>query len=451
MEIHSVLPEERARTEKGETLPWAYRYADSSRNLRQPEESGPFGRNRSIRYTSSRRASTRTGTTPVRQKENSAVADFSRLLAKEQASKDTPSSTAAAAEGTTAPAPRVEPEATPTECVLYGYANKPSEWKVISRYERIASPGFICEDYPRDDPDLFLHSNSPMGFSRASQVVIPRQPLSREALRKSKIYRGGNHWIKITFDSYESAERACFYSPVEVDGYLVHCDLWEGKPPFTDAPIPKGAGEVGSLISRNTPATRARTLGQATGSGKASAIAGFESAFSSLPRNQKLPDQQFGQPQDDLDIPSTTASSATATSPPPTDLQPQSSGLRSRSVPHLPSQAVTLPTQPESQYMTAIPSVKRAVLRPISEALPPQPSFVEKLLRSLPLVSWLFGPSAPAATGGAGEKKVLIGDGPIVKEDGTWDDSPGVNGWYWGFWHGLDRVLGSDFCGLKED
>jgi hypothetical protein len=29
MEIHSVLPEERARDAKGETLPWAYRTLES--------------------------------------------------------------------------------------------------------------------------------------------------------------------------------------------------------------------------------------------------------------------------------------------------------------------------------------------------------------------------------------------------------------------------------------
>jgi hypothetical protein len=28
MEIHSVLPEERAKDPKGETLPWGYRYAE---------------------------------------------------------------------------------------------------------------------------------------------------------------------------------------------------------------------------------------------------------------------------------------------------------------------------------------------------------------------------------------------------------------------------------------
>lgn len=33
MEIHSVLPEERARTEKGETLPWGYRYAEQVKVL----------------------------------------------------------------------------------------------------------------------------------------------------------------------------------------------------------------------------------------------------------------------------------------------------------------------------------------------------------------------------------------------------------------------------------
>jgi len=28
MEIHSVLPEERAKDPKGDTLPWGYRYAE---------------------------------------------------------------------------------------------------------------------------------------------------------------------------------------------------------------------------------------------------------------------------------------------------------------------------------------------------------------------------------------------------------------------------------------
>src|SRR6202046_2039864 len=111
----------------------------SSRNSRQPpEESGPFGRNRSNRYTGTRSSRTRTGTTPVRQKENPTVAEFGRLFAKEQAREEeeersrttlpNPPTTSG-----TQDAPRaVEPEAVATECIIYGYASKAVEWKGIS-------------------------------------------------------------------------------------------------------------------------------------------------------------------------------------------------------------------------------------------------------------------------------------------------------------------------------
>src|SRR4051794_14213006 len=148
-------------------------FCSSSRNPRQlPEESGPFGRNRSNRYTGTRSSRTRTGTTPVRQKENPTVAEFGRLFAKEQAREEeersrstlpNPGSTSGAQE-----APRAaEPEAVATECLIYGYASKAVEWKVISKYERIVAPSIICEDYPREDPDLFLSSTATYGHSRS--------------------------------------------------------------------------------------------------------------------------------------------------------------------------------------------------------------------------------------------------------------------------------------------
>src|SRR5271156_5749208 len=111
--------------------------SSSSRNLRQPpEESGPFGRHRANRYTGSRTSRTRTGTTPVRQKENPTVAEFGKLLAKEQAKDEEEEKS----RGTLTPAnptgaqdaPRAaEPEAVATECLLYGYASKNMEWKVL--------------------------------------------------------------------------------------------------------------------------------------------------------------------------------------------------------------------------------------------------------------------------------------------------------------------------------
>lgn len=332
---------------------------------------------------------------------------------------------------------------------------------MLSKYERIVQPlGYICEDYPREDPLLFQNDHSPMGFNR-NNIVIHKN-LSKEALTKSRVYKGGQHWLKITFDSWEAAERACFYSPVEIDGMMVHCELWSGRGPLTDAPIPRGLGGAGSLVS----AKRAvRTVGPA--SGKASAVAGFEQALQggtgSLPRSATLPDVQYARPQDDMDIvSSSTASSATATSP-GHELQQQSGNiLRSRSVPNLPTpQDLTAPSS-QSQYMSRAPAIRRAVLRPITEALPPQQSLTERIIRSLPVVNWLLGFTTPAPvpkTGSDGKALVpvgqreqrvgLIGEGPVVRDDGTWDESG--NGWYWRLWHRLDRLAGTDFCGLKED
>ena len=282
------------------------------------------------------------------------------------------------------------------------------------------------------------------------------------------MYKGGNHWIKVTFDSYEAAERACFYSPVEIDGCMVTCEMWNGRGPLSDAPVPKGAGaDPGALLSTR----QARTVG--VQGEKASAVAGFEQAMAgTLPRGHTVGDVQFGQPfasgaRDDMDIEvldSNTASSATATSPPPppmqgsTGLQVQQQGgmsLRSRSVPNLPSQNASAdPTSTSHNNSSRIPGVRKIALRPVTEALPPQQSFLERVLRTLPVVNWVLGFTTPVKKDGvekAGEKEKvgLIGEGPAVKEDGSFDQAG--NGWYWKLWYTLDRVAGTDFCGLKED
>lgn len=342
-------------------------------------------------------------------------------------------------------------EQRPTECLLYGYATRASEWKVLTKFESVVTPGFICEDYARQDPSLAQNTNSPMAFQRAAVVV--RQNLSKEAVEKSRKYKGGNHWIKVTFDSYEAADRACYFSPLEIDGCSVYCEMWNGSGPSNDVPIPKGMDSAGSLISQQ----RARTVGVA--GGKASAVAGFEQAISgTLPRSHTLPDVQYGQPgaRDDLDIASSTASSATATAVLPTSpgsLQPPQNGLRSRSQPNLPSQVdAANALQKNSQFMSRAPAIKKAALRPVSEALPPRQSFVERLLRSLPIVNYLLGLNVPPATDKEGRKTGgggLIGEGPVIKEDGSWDEQS--NGWYWRLWHNIDRLVGSDLCGLKED
>ena len=50
---------------------------------------------------------------------------------------------------------------------------------------------------------------------------------------------------------------------------------------------------------------------------------------------------------------------------------------------------------------------------------------------------------------GTGTTGGFVGEeGPLVKDDGTWDPA---NGWYWSFWHRIDDCLGTDFCGIKDD
>jgi hypothetical protein len=85
--------------------------------------------------------------------------------------------------------------------------------------------------------------------------------------------------------------------------------------------------------------------------------------------------------------------------------------------------------------MTHIPTVRRTKLRPIAEALPPQPTVTERVLRSIPILSWFTGD--------------IVGDGPQLREDGTFDyDKSNA---YWRFWYMVDMILGTDICGLKEE
>ncbi|EED15367.1 hypothetical protein TSTA_048110 [Talaromyces stipitatus ATCC 10500] len=413
MEYHFVPQEERARDDKGNLLPWGYVYKDESRNPRRPpEESGPFGRRRNARYDHAR-SRTRTGT-PAK-KENPSVAEFSRLFSKQQEDERTNNTLPKSSSSSTLEGSRKVIEKVATECILYGYKNKETEWKVIDKYERI-SQGMICEDYPRNDPAV---SNKYSQLLSGGDVVI-RANLSADANRKSKRYAGGLHWIKVTFDSTIAADRACFFSPQEIDGHLVFCELYHGQGPAEDIPIPKESAEA--------TCTRSKAHRTLTSSRSTAFLSDIEPECSTLPRSfgmgnlAAIKDIDEGNSQ--LSTP--TASSATATA---VAADPPSS-LRQRTI-----QDTQLEQKPESEFMTHMPNVRRAVLRPISEALPPQPTVTERFLRSIPILSWFTGD--------------IVGDGPQLGDDGKFDYSK--SSFYWRFWFMMDQVLGTDICGLKED
>ncbi|RAL11046.1 uncharacterized protein BO97DRAFT_478889 [Aspergillus homomorphus CBS 101889] len=461
MEYHFVPPEERARNEKGEMLPWGYVYKDESRNPRRaPEESGPFGKRRNARYEHTR-SRTRTGT-PATKRENPNVAEFGRLFAAQQDEEKTRSNTmpksasasniesvrkqqqqqqqqsSSSSSSQQQPGQSQETEKVATECILYGYRSKDGEWKVLDKYERI-SQGFICEDYPRTDP------TAATGFSQllSGGDVVIRAGLSADANRKSKRYAGGYHWIKVTFDSTTAADRACFFSPQEIDGHLVFCELYHGRGPAEDVPIVAGSAEA-----RRVQSKAPRTLST---SHSTAFLPASEKERHTLPRSFAFNNLSTVPATDSFDegesLDSTpTASSTTATGFEPSTAASSSSSnmtLQQRSVPSITTTTTSplLPREqqqqpkPDSDYMTHIPTVRRTKLRPLAEALPPQPTVTERVLRSIPILSWFTGD--------------IVGDGPQLGDDGAFDYDKSNT--YWRFWYMIDRIIGTDICGLKEE
>ncbi|KAJ5166208.1 uncharacterized protein N7482_004989 [Penicillium canariense] len=421
MEYHAVPPEERARDQDGNLLPWGYVYKDESRNPRRPpEESGPFGKRRNARYEA--RSRTRTGT-PARR-ENPNVVEFGRLFAQQQ-EDERPTGLPKSSSSGSLDGPRKQTEKVATECILYGYKAKDGEWKVIDKYERI-SQGMICEDYPRSDPN----SASQYAQLLSGGDVVIRANLSADANRKSKRYDGGYHWIKVTFDSTQAADRACFYSPQEIDGHLVFCELYHGHGPAEDSAI---AADSAAATKLRNKAPRTLTSTHSTAFLTSSSNGRDAQSSLTLPRSFAMNNlSSVGEPEEEqsLDSSTTTATSGTATA---TATGASTSAGGSSSL-HQRNLSAAEP-RPESDFMTHIPTVRRTKLRPLTEALPPGPTLTERVLRSIPILSWFTGD--------------IVGDGPQLKEDGSFDhDKSGV---YWRFWFMVDQVLGTDVCGLKEE
>lgn len=419
-----------------------------SRNPRRPpEESGPFGKRRNARYDNAR-SRTRTGTPAKRENPN--VAEFGRLFSQQQQDEEKTHGLPKSSSSSSLDNPRKQTEKVATECILYGYKNKDNEWKVIDKYERI-SQGMICEDYPRNDPSSTSHYTQLLS---GGDVVI--RNLSADANRKSKRYAGGYHWIKVTYDSTQSADRACFYSPQEIDGHMVFCELYSGHGPTEDAPIPADSA-ASSRIRNKAPRTLTTSHSTAFLSNSSK-----DQDRMTLPRSfamnnlSSVPDipEDEGHSVDSSTIAGTaddtitsTATSATATATPSfqqnsfnttTSSSTWTTGASSNndrtSVHQRRAPAQAEPT-PDNEFMTHIPTVRRTKLRPMLEALPPQPTMTERILRSIPILSWFTGD--------------IVGEGPLLREDGTFDSEK--SGIYWRFWYTFDYFLKTDMCGLKED
>ncbi len=431
-QFHAVPLEERAVDSQGRTLPWALEWHEDHPNARHqkrppPEERGPFGK--STRRKGSSRG-TRT-TTPAK-KENPVLDGFERALkhdlqkaAEDQRISDT-TNVSTVDNGLSH---RTQPEKQePTQVYLHGYGEN-TQWAALDFYEKV-SLGMICEDYERQPP---AERRKYPNFSSAAGYVHPR-PLTKAEIMMSRKYAGGNCWIKVTFDSTAAADRAISHSPHLIQGHWVYAQLYRGTGPEVDEPIlihpdDRNQGLLGapkpahSLSSPQTPLSQT--------------IDTQPRIASTLPRNfitNTMPPADLQRPANTASTSPSTASSATATGPDYPDLRnrvpSQAQQIRPATFPRSTAQAVQ-----HGRYFQRFPDTPRNVIRPHTEAFLPQPSWSEKIVRSLAEKGWI--------------PYDIIGHAVPRLENGDFDWANAS--FYWKILYWIDCRFGTDLCGLKDD
>ena len=395
-------------------------------------ETGSFGK-------STRRSRSRTGTPAAKREDPTlAAADaiFSQFFAQKAAEKpESPQrkqsissisqpnlSTAPLGQidGNAGPSSRYakkEPPKEPTEVILRGFKST-QQYAAIREYERIG--GRICEDYPRDAPIEQRRYKSDL----RDPASMRRKPLTAEEKAKAYKFAGGEHWIKVTFESAEAAEVAVEASPQTILGHIVSAELYRGVPPTADR-----ANPVDEQTPRGDRFT-SQSLGVASGLG---ARAGPSS--STLPRSFTTPSmREIGRGTNSLSPPDSTNSSshtldtATLSYTSGTASSATVTGFRSES---------SAPAQGSPAFCQRIPTAKRMKLLPAEQALLPQQSFSKRVMSKIPLVSWLSAD--------------IIGSAVPRTEQGEFDWEKASLYWKMVWW--VDSVTGwFDVCGNdKED
>lgn len=412
MQVHAVPDSDKAYDSSGRKLPWAYDLdatRGSQNENREPIEKGPFGR--SQRRSRSGLSRSRSKTAEPRREEDRIRAEqvaaedavFGSLRRKggEREALGEVDGNVAASQGGVMPgqavagASRGDVEA--TEVVLYGFGEE-LQWAALDFYERM-SGGVVLEDYDRQP------AGQRYDISRSFGRVAAQRSLTKAALKKKNAFAGGEHWIKVTFDSRAAADLACARSPHVVKGYLVYAEPYLGRGPGKDEAIV--ATQAGAQITDDV----------------------LPMTFSTTAINPVIDGSPNGS--------STTATSATATArqatAPLNGTIAQATPQRALSDPFTtPANSTALLSQ--SQQLTErrpgrIAGVTPITILPASEALMPrQPKQA--------LWAW-FWPSE------------VIGSSVPKREDGAFDYERASL--YWKLFWFLDSWFRTDLCGLKGE
>jgi hypothetical protein len=349
---------------------------DRTNQRRVPEERGPFGR------PTTRRGASRSKTfTPVGKKEDKDAVENWRAIDDVFNKAKQESGTVQVGNGTGPQA--AAPSGVPSEVILYGFP-EPYQYSAVEFFERV-SGGIIYEDYDRLPPNTRFN----LTLSRSEGARTGKIPA--DALRKVNRYHGGEHWIKVTFDSAEAADRACYYSPHTLHGHIIYAERYRGEGPVRDEAIPATRERLASVRSSPSQTTSSSTL-----------------------------------------QPASTATASSSTVQPVTQQPIPMTSLR-RSV-LTPSSAV------RQRNTQLIQGASRAVLLPAESALLPASSRWQQTFGAWPIIGFFFG----------GPSHDMIGNELPRKEDGTFDwDNASL---YWWFWALLDSwFFFANFLGLKGD
>ncbi|KAI1328641.1 hypothetical protein F5Y16DRAFT_368221 [Xylariaceae sp. FL0255] len=441
--LHNVPDEELYTGEDGIQRPYAMIWPEGDRQrtaprtrAREMNETGSFGK-------STRRSRSRTGSLPPKREDatmQSADRIFSNYVASRQATPSAPNTPKQPSYLTQNNAAQQQDESSqgnnqtlnnnhlqePVEVILRGYASPSQQYAAINHFEQLA--GRICEDYSREPPIEARRYKSDL----RDPALTRRQPLTKAEREKVNKVAGGEHWIKVTFESQEAASNAIFSSPQKIMGHLVYAEMYRSLPPVEDAAVLDVVGNVGMFgdgLGRSTSLRRRPSQNRRGGN------RGTRPSHSSQPDN--LLDGSPGSHTSTQTLDTATVSHSSATMSTATITgAPETDNTNPLSHAHPEQQASNANGK---GTMSRIAGARRITLLPADAALKRQPTWAERILAMIPFLGWFSG--------------AMIGNQVPRNEVGEFDMNRASL--YWKIMYWLDywfRLFGNELVsGDKED
>lgn len=400
----------------------------NTRSRRTMAETGSFGK-------STRRARSRTGTPARGAKENPTLAAADKLFGDWVNNQAAPPTSTSQRKANDDASPQRAAHSSPVELILRGYRSAAQQYAAINHYEDLA--GLILEDYPRDPPSTQRRYKSDL----RDPAFTRRRNLSPEERAMVNRADGGEHWVKVTFESAEAGNAAIYSSPQRILGHLVYAEPYRGIAPARDEPCP----DVEFFQESQMPEAHAhfdRSQSMPAGLGGFAATTprkqsnvGLPTSFSSRLLDLNSPDTR----SETLDTATMSPARSTMGGPEPwpsfSSPAPQSAATASgvETSPLLGGDAAE-----DSAFCRRIPTARRARLLPADQALLPQQSVMQRVVSAVPFIKWFSGS--------------MIGNEVPRTETGEFDWNRASLYWKIIWW--LDATFGlfkGDVCNADKD